>query len=206
MKLRAAISTLGLAVCGFAGCLKSVETLGAFFRARRTNCVLRSPTRKRWIPAFQRMSSREHPLRVEGVMAVLAQVLLLHVAWDQHHVTKLRTVRSHRPQSLPSSLLWSADGVGSTCAPPCRCMRGSQLRGADPQLGDLQRRSPAAPRIGCFYGHGAMTKPLGRPRGGARARGRISKCGRDESLGRRCRTLSAPRPSPSLGWGVAMGV
>jgi hypothetical protein len=110
-------------------------------------------------------------------MAVLVGVCFARFACDQHHVTKLCTVRSHRLQCLRSSLLWSADGVRSTCGSPCRCMRGSQQCDAEHAARRSQRQGPAAPKFGCVYGHGAMLKPLGEPRGGAGARGRISKCG-----------------------------
>jgi hypothetical protein len=103
--------------------------------------------------------------------------LFARFACDQHHVTKLCAVRSHRLQCLPSPSLWSADDVGAACVPPFRCMRGSQQ--CDPEHAALrsQRQGPAAPRFGCAYGHGSMLKPLGGPRGGAGAWGRISKSG-----------------------------
>jgi hypothetical protein len=110
-------------------------------------------------------------------MAVLVQRFVAPFACDQQHVTKLCTVRSHRLQCLPSALLWSVDGVGSTCGSPCGCMRGSQQCGAEPAALRSQRQGPAAPGFGCLYGHGSMLKPLGGPRGGAGAWGRISKSG-----------------------------
>jgi hypothetical protein len=116
-------------------------------------------------------------MRVEEDIAVLVNVRFARFASDQHHVTKLCAVRSHRLQSLPSSPLWSADGVGTSCVPPFRCMRRSQQCDAEPAARRSQRQGPAAPRIGCVYGHGAMPKPLGGPRSGEGAWGRISQSG-----------------------------
>jgi hypothetical protein len=79
----------------------------------------------------------------------------------------LCTVRPHRLQCLPSSLLWSVDGVGSTCGSPCGCMRRSQQCDAEHAARRWQRQGPTAPGFGCFYGHGAMLKPLGGQQGGA---------------------------------------
>jgi hypothetical protein len=132
------------------------------------------------VSCARRTSSHGDPIRVERDMdglAVLVQRFVAPFACDQHHVTKLCTVRSHRLQCLPSASLWSVDGVGSTCGSPCRCMRGSQQCDAEHAALRSQRQGPAAPRIGCVYGHGAMPKPLGGPRGGEGAWGRISKSG-----------------------------
>jgi hypothetical protein len=164
----------GLRCCGGA---ENVDAADALLRETRPYGEFRSSTSKRWIPALRRMSSRGDPMRVERDIAVLVNVMFARFACDQHHVTKLCTVRSHRLQCLPSLSLWSADSVGAACVPPFRCMRGSEQGDAEHAARRSQRQGPAPPIFGCIYGHGAMPKPLGGPRGGAGARGRISKCG-----------------------------
>jgi hypothetical protein len=143
---------------------KSVDAVWTRMRARRTYGGVRSSTSKRWMSAVRRTSSRGDPKRVKGDMAVLVNVCF---ACDQHHATKLCTVRSHRLQCLPSPSLWSADGVGSTCVPPCGCMRGSQQCDIEHAALRSQRQGPAALAFGVVYGHGAMPKPRGGAAGGS---------------------------------------
>jgi hypothetical protein len=93
-------------------------------------------------------------------MAVLVDVCF---ACDLHHATKLCTVRSRRLQCLPSPSLWSDDGVGSTCVPPCGCMRGSQQCVAEHAARRSQRQGPAALAFGVVYGHGLCRSLEGGP-------------------------------------------
>jgi hypothetical protein len=130
-----------------------VNAADSQLREHRTYGRVRSVTSKRWISAVRRTSSHGDPMHVEREMAVLKNAFCSSFACDQHHVTKLCTVRSHRLQCLPSALLWSADGVESTCGSPCGCMRGSQQCDSEHAARRSQRQGPAAHRIGCVYGH-----------------------------------------------------
>jgi hypothetical protein len=189
------MANLGFQFCGILRGAESVDAADAQLRQRRTYGGVRSVTSKRCMSAVRRTSSHGDPKRVEGDIAVLANVFLHDSRAHQHHVTKLCAVRSHRLRCLPRSLLWSADGVGSTCVPPCGCMRGSQQSDAEHAARRPQRQGPTAPGFGCVYGHEAMLKPLGGPQGGAGAWGSISKCGLRGTRAMRPSTRRAPLPA-----------
>jgi uncharacterized protein YcgL (UPF0745 family) len=96
-----------------------VDAADAQLRERRTYGEVRSGISKIWISAVRRTSSRGDPKRVERDMAVLKNAFCSSFACDQHHVTKLYTVRSHRLQCLPNELVHHYGQPKAWGAPVC---------------------------------------------------------------------------------------
>ena len=93
-------------------------------------------------------------------MAVLVQRLL-------QHSTEISTMSPSCARCAPTdsndSLVHYYGRPKAWGAPACLHAAACEDHNTvtlSPQLGDPQRRGPAASRIGCFYGHGAMPKPL----------------------------------------------